>query len=638
MNVSVTISTSTKQRLSKAPSVVSLITADDIKATGATNLTEALKGVPGVYSRANLFGFRPLIYMRGANSTGTLLMVNGSPVKEFVSSSGQYWKGLPASIIDRIEIIRGPGSALFGSDASAGVINVITKTAGRIDKSEAGVRVGGFDSQTTWLQHGTNWNGFDIAFTAELAHTDGHRPYIQQAMGNTQGYADYGYGNADIRFSMAQGNWRLLADHTQKNNLGVGLTGGAYLDPLTRGSDSQTNLALLYKNESFARDWRLDAELRYRDSKFSSGDGYFEKPPGTTNFAAGQINRQRGAEQRLNFEASGLYTGLSNHAIRVGGGYVWQDQYRVEQFVNYLNPNTGATLTAAEPMLDIADSAYAFLPKKSRGNAYLFLQDVWNFANDWELTIGGRQDSYSDFGNTFNPRAALVWLTTDRLTSKLLYGEAFIAPSFLQLYSLTSTSQGNTALRPEHSKTWDLAFSYLASRDLRLGLDYYRFIQSDIIALDSASPQKYQNSGELTASGIELEAQWQAMETLRLSAALSSRKENLLDVRSFNVPKQQANLRADWMFLPKWHWNLQVNWISKHNFSSRDTTSQPIGAYTLADTTLRYVHDKQWEFAASIRNLFDKDAREYVPTTSTKLPYGLPLPRRNLFAELRYKF
>jgi len=638
MDVKVSISTNTQKTLSRAPAVVSLITAEDIKNAGATNLTEALQGVPGVYIRTNLFGFRPWVYVRGSGSANVLLMVNGAPIKEFISSSGQYWKGLPVSMIERIEIIRGPGSALYGSDASSGVINVITKTAGKINQSEAGVRVGSFDSQTTWLQHGTSWNGFDINFTAELLHTGGNNPLIEKDKAGIAGRASNGYDNADLRFSIAQGNWRLLADHTQKSNLAIGLTGGAYLDPLTRGSDSQTNLALLYKNATFAQDWGLEAELRYRDSAFSSGNGYFEQPPNPASipYPDGKINQQRGAESRLNFELSGLYTGFRNHAIRLGGGYVKQDQYQVEQFVNYLNPNTGATLAAAGPLLDISDSPYAFLPKKARTNSYLFLQDVWNFAADWELTVGGRYDNYSDFGGAFNPRLALVWQTTDRLTTKLMYGEAFRAPSYGELYAHTATSIPNAALLPESSKTSELGFSYLATRDLKLGFNYYQFIQSNIIATDSTTT--YQNTGELTSSGIELEALWQATKTLRLSGSLTDRKEDAPNVRSFNVPKQQAYLRADWAFQPKWHWNLQANWLSKHIYSTRDITSQPLGAYTLADTTLRYVHDKQWEFSASMRNLFDKDVREYVPTSSTKLPYNLPLPRRNVYAEIPYKF
>lgn len=634
----VMIASNTEQTISQAPAVVSVVTAEDIKATGATNLVEALAGVPGIHIRTSSFANRPWVYIRGAASTNTLLMLNGAPIKEFVSASGQFWKGLPVNMIERIEIVRGPGSALFGADASAGVINVITKTAGKIDRSEAGVRVGSFDSQTAWLQHGTNWNGFDIGLTAEMSHTDSYRPLItQDRISTPPARADYGYDNTDIRFSIARGNWRVLADYLEKNNIGMGLSGGGIvLDPLTRGSDRLTNLALLYRNATFSPDWEVDAELRYRDSRFSSGNGFFERPPGTAGYPDGMINQQHGAESRLNFELSGLYTGFDNHALRLGGGYVDQNQYRVEQFANYLDPTTGATLPAAGPLLDISGSPYAFLPKQARTNSYLFVQDEWNFAQDWNLTLGGRYDDYSDFGGAFNPRLALVWQTTDRLTSKLMYGEAFRAPSYFELYSRTEASVGNDGLKPELSKTWDLAFNYLAAKDLKLGFTYYQFVQSDLIALDTATPiKKYQNSDELKASGVELEAQWQASKLLRLSGMLSDRHEDSPDVRSYNVPKQQAYLRMDWAFQPKWHWNVQTNWMSKHIVKSTDTASQRIGAYALTDTTLRYQHDKQWEFAASIRNLFDVDAREYV---SSRIPANLPLTGRNMYAELRYKF
>lgn len=630
LDMNVTISTATQKKLSKAPAVVSVITADDIKATGATNLVDALQGVPGLYIRRNLFGFRPFIYMRGTNvASAALIMINGSPLKELVSSYGQYWQGLPASIIERIEIIRGPGSALYGADAASGVINIITKAAAGIHQSEAGVRAGSFDSRTAWIQHGSQWNGFDVAVTAELSHTDGHNPFIAQDKGGSAGRADYGYDNADIRFSIAQDNWRLLADHRQKSNIGIGLTGGGYLDQQTRGSDSHTELALLYKNASFAPYWGLDAEIRYRNVEFSSGDGYYEKP--------GVINQQRGAEQKFNFEVSGLYTGFRNHGIRLGGGYVWQDQFKVEQFVrNYFDPTSPTcALISDNTWYDASNSPCAFLPKKARINQYVFLQDVWTFADNWELTLGGRYDDYSDFGGTFNPRAALVWQTSDRLTTKLMYGTAFRAPSFLELYSLTSQSQGNSSLQPERFRSWEVAFSYLASRDLRLGLNVFKSTQDDVIV--SGTP--YQNSGTIESSGVELEAQWQATQALRLSAALSDRHDDLSKASqepTYTPPRQLAYLRTDWNFLPKWFWNLQANWMGKHILKTSETISQPIGAYALADTTLRYQHDRQWEFSASIRNLFDKDAREYVP--SNRLKFNLPLPGRNFWVEARYKF
>ncbi|MDO8958097.1 MAG: TonB-dependent receptor [Rhodocyclaceae bacterium] len=636
----VSISTQAQQTLSRAPSVVSVITAEDIKATGATNLAEMLQSVPGIYVRANLFGFRPQLTFRGAASQNTLLLVDGAPVKDLVWNTGIFSKPLSASLIDRVEIIRGPGSAWFGADASAGVINVITKAAAGIRQSEAGVRTGSFDTQTAWVQHGGNWNGFAIGLTAERSHTDGHRPFIAVDGQKTPlsasyapGYAGYGYDSEDIRFSIGKGHWRLQADAMRRGNIETGMTGAATLDPLTRGSDSRYNLALFYGNEAFAKDWGLNAELRYQHLDYSSGDGFLERPPGYTDgtgiYPSGQINQMRSAERRMNFEASGLYTGVRNHAIRLGGGYVRQDLYFVEHFVNYGLGPTGAPLPAGGPLVSISDSRYAFAPEKVRETRYLFLQDAWTLADHWELTAGARYDHYSDFGGTLNPRLALVWQSTERLTTKLMYGQAFRAPSYLELYALTAATKGNSSLMPERSQTWDLSFSYLASRDLKLGFNLYQFAQSDLIAQDASG--QYQNMGNNTSHGVELEAIWQAMKTVRISGNLTHRE----DSTPYNaVPKQTAYLRTDWAFMPQWNWNLQASWIGRHALEPGDPRAL-MGAYTLIDTTVRHAPRRDWELAASIRNLFDVDAREQ---SSRSLPGNLPLPRRSFYAEARYKF
>lgn len=607
MTMTVSISTSTKQTLSKAPSVVSVITADDIRATGATDLMDVLQGVPGLYVRRNQFGFKPLISFRGTDGTRTLLMINGAPAKDLVWSPGIFWKGVPANAIERVEIIRGPGSALYGSDASSGVINVVTKTAGKIQHSEAGVRLASFDSQAAWLQHGAEWNGFEIGLTVDASTTGGHRPYIASDRLGSAGEARYGWDGQDVRFSLTKDHWRLLADYTRHRNVEIGLTGGSYLDPLTRANDSQTSLALLYANETFVKDWGLNAELRYRDLEYSSGNGFWDYPPGPGQLLS-QLNS---AERRINFEASALYRGFRAHALRIGGGHVWQDLYFVSQIDNGV--------------------PVAFAPEKLRKNSYLFLQDVWTFAQDWELTAGARYDHYSDFGGTLNPRLALVWQTTDKLATKLMYGKAFRAPTFLELYADTAASDPNPGLKPERSRTWELSFSYAASRQLELGLNLFDAKLANMIALDAAS--KYQNAGEQTFQGIELEADWLAARTLKLSGNLSYRRQERSPFILYGVPTREAYLRADWQFKPKWNWNLQANWIGGRPQSVTDT--RHLGNQALVDTTIRYYHGSDWEFAASIRNLFDKVACEY---TGTRVPNFLPLPRRNLFAEVRYKF
>lgn len=643
MAVKVRISTNIEQTPAKAPSAVSVITADDIKATGSTNLVEILQSVPGIYIRYNIFGNRPLVTFRGASGTHALLMINGAPIKDLVWNSGIFWRGLPTSMIDRVEIIRGPGSALYGSDASAGAINIITKTAGKIRQTEAGARAGSFDTQSAWLAHGTEWNGFDINFTADVSRTDSHRPTIARDGQTTKdassgtsvsyapGRAEFGWENQDLRFSLAREHWRLNADFMRKSNVAVGIVGSGILDPVTRGGDTRYNLDLFYDNAEFAKDWGLNAELRYLNLDYTSGNGFQERPPGYEGtYPQGQINQQRAAERRLNFEASGLYRGFKAHALRVGGGFVSQNLYEVEHYVNYGTGPTGAALPAGGPLVSLTDTPYAFAPEKTRQIRYLFLQDVWTMAPDWELTAGARYDDYSDFGGTFNPRLALVWQSTERLTTKLMYGRAFRAPSYLELYAGAGGTLPNASLQPERSNTWDLAFSWSASKDLKLGVDFYRFVQSNLIG---ALAGRYANVGEYTARGVELEAQWQATEVLRLSGSLTRRAEDDSPYRSFNVPKQKTYARADWAFMPNWNWNLQATRIGRHILPS--TATKPLGAYTLTDTTVRYAHGRHWEFAASVRNLFDVDAREYA---SSSLPDFLPLPRRSLFAEATYKF
>jgi len=651
MEQKVSISTNTEQAFSKAPSVVSVITAEDIRATGATNLADVLQSVPGIHVRYSQFGFRPLISFRGTNDKQTLLMVDGAPMSDLMWRSGIFWKGLPTGIIDRVEIIRGPGSALFGTDASAGVINVITKVAGKIDDSEMGLRAGSFDTQNAWMQYGGEWNGFDIAMTADLLHTDGHDPHIKsdaQSRNDLKygtnaslapGDADYGWNNADLRLSLARDNWRVQFDYSEHDELQTGMTGAGALDPVTEGDDSRFGAALFYADPGFSDDWGVNAELRYRHIDYSSGDGFQEWPPGYTDttgaYPFGVFNRMESAEHGASGETSGIYRGFDEHAITLGAGFRWQDIYRVEQWVNSGVDGDGNPLPPGGPMVDLSDTPYAFAPEKSRTISYAYVQDVWGVTENLEMTTGARFDHNSDFGDSFNPRIALVWQTSDTVTTKFMYGQAFRAPNFQELYSETSFSLPNSDLDPEESETWELALSYAPRKDLRLGVNLYRYEQDDFISLQPVPGQsklRYENTGEYDVNGLELETWWQPMEELSLSGNYAYNDPDDNEFRAFGLPQHQGYLRADWRFLPDWNWNIQSNWIGKVERNPADARSD-IDDYFLTDSTLRYFGIRNWEFAVSVRNLFDEDARSY---TSSRIPDDLPLPERSFYVEARY--
>ncbi|MDX2476590.1 MAG: TonB-dependent receptor [Gammaproteobacteria bacterium] len=653
INLETSIATAARQSLTRAPAVVTVLTSDDIKATGAVNLIDVLSSVPGIYIRTDPFANRPLIHFRGAKATNTLLMVNGNPMKDLMWVFGIYWKGLPASMIDRVEIIRGPGSALFGADASAGVINVITKTAGKIEGTEVGLRLGNFNTQAASLQHGTSLNGYDIGLTAELSTTDSHNPYIASDRQTIQDQsfstsaslapanAQYGWRGEDIRLSVAREGWRLHADYMRHADLETGMTGISVLDPVTVAEDSRYNIDLLYDSKDRYEDWILSAELGYQNVDYSSGDGFQEWPAGYTNttgtWPQGVLNQMESSERSLAFETSGLYNGLTGHALRIGVGYTVQDLYSVKHMVNSgLRPD-GTLLPAGGPLVDVSDSPYAFAPEKKRRITHLFVQDVWSISSDWELTAGARYDDYSDFGDTLNPRLALVWQSTARLTSKLLYGEAFRAPSYQELFSETSRALPNDQLDPEKSSTLELSFTYATAKSLQLSMNLFHFKQSEIIQrtdVAGLSKKQFNNTGTHRTNGVEFEMMWQALEDLRVHANFSLQDQENNEFRLYQIPDESIYLRADWAFLPEWNWNIQSNWTGERPRPSADTRST-LKDYAITDTTVRYGNQKEWDFTVSIRNLFDVDAREY---SKGSLPDDFPLPGRNLYIEMHYKF
>jgi len=654
VSLETTIATASKQTTTKAPAVVTLITEEDIKATGATNLVEVLEGVPGVHIRISQFGNRPIVQFRGAKGTQTLIMIDGNSMRDLFWNFGIFWKGLPASAIERVEIIRGPGSALFGADASAGVINVITKTAASVEHSEFGARAGSFNNKSAWLEHGDSYSGYSINLTANIFETDGYNPLIEvdaqtssdNSTGSTVSYApgnaQYGWRNEDIRFSVAKNNWRLNTAYMRSSDLEIGLTGAGVLDPVTKANDRRINIDFLYNDSDLSEYWELDIELRFQQYDYASGIGFQERPPGFDDgsggiYPDGQINKQKSEERRIVFEASTLYSGFKDHSIRLGAGYTLQDLYSIMHMVNFGTGPDGNTISPGSPLVDISDSPYAFAPENERKITHIYLQDIWTISSTVELTAGARYDDYSDFGDTFNPRLALVWQSTAKLTTKLMYGQAFRPPSYRELFDETSFTTPNPDLDPERSETLDLAFSYAAHKNLQLDVNFYYFQLTDIINNNTLTGQ-FENGGDHSIRGIELEARWQASNNINLYVNYTARDQDDNNFRSYVEPDQDAYLRADWSFLPKWIWNIQSSWIGERprNISgSNPDLRQPVDAYFMTDTTLRYAANDNLEFAASVRNLFDTEAYEF---TGRSIPNDLPLPERNAYAEIRYKF
>ncbi len=661
----VTIATGDQQSTARAPSVTTVITAQDIEAMGATDLDDVLEMVPGLHVNRYPLAYLPLYIIRGIYSSQNpevLMLVNGIRISNSQEGSRSIvWGGMPVNNISRIEIIRGPGSAVYGADAFSGIINIITKTTDEIKGTETGMRLGSFGTREGWVLHGQQYGGFEVALALEYRTTDGPQNIVEA---DTQTQFDKLFGTSasfapgpvnlqrdslDTRLDISQGVWQLRAGYQGRRHVGGGAGAAQALSPASQGADDRLNADLTYHNPNFTDYWDVTTQLSYLRTAWKTDLIIF--PPGAFggSYPEGYIGNPGASEAHSRLEVSGFYAGLKNHLIRLGAGYQHDDMYETKESKNFgINPTTGTPLPPGSPIIDVTDTPYVFSPEVARRSWYLFLQDVWRLAAHWELTVGVRYDDYSDFGSTVNPRTALVWQPQPDFTGKLLYGRAFRAPAFNEL-NITSNpvALGNPNLKPETIDTWELAFDYRATETSHVALNLFKYqMQDKILYLPNPDGQtnSAQNAGTREGQGFEMEARWKLTKRSSLMANYSYVKTTAEDDHDAgNYPQHSGYLRTDWLFYPNWYLDTQLNWIAGRNRVFGDPRPT-VDDYTTIDLTVRRkdIKGSPWNFAISVRNLFDTEAREPSQGPDSNgmisLPNDLPLAGRNYFLELRYRF
>jgi outer membrane cobalamin receptor len=185
--------------LDKAAAISSVITSEDIEAMGARDLEEVLQTIPGMHVGKNPIVYVPNVRVRGVSSfygAQTLYMINGVPIQSlYVGHPSLVWAGMPLKAVERIEVIRGPGSALYGADAFSGAINIITKSAADIPKTQVGVTGGSFDTYGSWVNTAYRAGGIEGALSLEYNQTRGFKETIDS---DTQTLLDAGGTTASL--------------------------------------------------------------------------------------------------------------------------------------------------------------------------------------------------------------------------------------------------------------------------------------------------------------------------------------------------------------------------------------------------------------------------------------------------------
>jgi len=689
------IATGQKQLIAKAPAVASVITAEEIAEMGATTLEEVLETVPGIHISLSSTYLAPIISIRGIytdKNPHVLMLVNGVPITSAHLGDRGGRPSFPIRDIARIEVIRGPGSAVYGADALAGVINVITKTAEQINGTEFGFRVASFDTREGWLLHGTRWGELDVAFSLEALTTDGNGarrigsdaqsvfdasipgflkpryPDVSRAPGALETRnpetldlrLDLKYRDIQMRFW----NWR-------NDDVGTGPGIALALDPKGHADGDNYLLDLGYTTDDLSRDTTLELRASYLDQNLKSRQTIFPAgallPIGNDGninltqfepieFASGYIGNPEYYQEHIRLDAILTLNRWDNHSVRVAAGFSHQEESGEESKnfgpgvldvdnrscdSDFLDCSGIFKRVVGAPQ-DVTDTPWVFIDDVDRQVYYVSLQDQWQIANDWNLTLGVRYDDYSDFGSTVNPRAALVWEASKDLTAKLLYGRAFRAPSFAELFNKNNpVALGNEELDPEITNTYELALDYRASFDLRLGFNFFYYDIEDLIDFVPAAESGAQiadNVGQQEGTGFELETEWEPRENLTIVANYALQKSEDSDVNedAARSPEQQLYLRANWRFRQNWSVTGELNWVADRNREFGDTRSR-IDDYTLANLKLerRNVFD-HLDLSLRVRNVFDEDARE--PSPAESVPEGSLMPDDFPLEERSYHF
>jgi outer membrane receptor protein involved in Fe transport len=665
----VSIATGKKQTLIRAPAIVSVITAEDIEKTAATDIDDALEGVPGLHVARSSASYYNPIYSLGSvysiYNPETLVLLDGIPINTLYTGGRilMGYGGMSTTAVERIEVIRGPASAIvYGADALAGVINVITKKGADINGTVAGTRIGSFQQRDMWLQHGSDYDGLDIGFTVDYHGTQGQHARVAEdaqtqydKLFNTHaslapGGVDLSRRNWNINLNLEKNHWKFHSLYQKYTNIGLGAGTAQSLDPEGRYRSDRLYTDLTYHNDKWTKNWDITARASYADVAYSTERDFVVYPAGAFNGAF--PNGMRGAtgvsEQHTYFDISGIYKGIAAHEPRLGMGYRYGDLYKVTHKANFgVDPRIGQAISPTLTLTDVSGTSAAFLPTGTRKNWQIFAQDIWTINDKWELTTGVRYDNASDFGSTLNPRVGLVWQATPSITAKFLYGKAFRAPSFQELYQTNNpVALGNPNLKPESIQTWESAIDYRPSKKWHIGANVFTYRLTDkILFVPNETAQMYlaQNAGSQKGKGLVIEGGWLLSDAVSLTGNYAYQQaKDQAGYHIANVPGQDVYLRLDWQMTPSWQLNTQANWILDRRRASDDPRA-PVKDYVNVDLSLYYAtSNSPWRITLALRNLFDADVREPTPGPDAdgiiKIPYDLPMAGFNYSLGVEYRF
>jgi iron complex outermembrane receptor protein len=614
------------QPVTEAPASVSFITAEEIARYGYRTLADILDGVRGMYvtddRNFSLLGTRGFAKPGDYNSR-ILLLVNGHRVNDNVYGQAEIGAefGIDPAMFERVEVIRGPASSLYGDSAFFAVVNVITKSGASLNGASIAVDVGTLGTALTRLSAGRRLkNGLDVAASATYERSDGvERLYFPafDSPATNHGVAE-GLDGELIGQLYGQLSFKTFtftgAYGRRRRDVPTASFGTVFNE---QASPEQTIDRHTLLDAEYARSFGA-SRVRFRASfdQFSY-DGIYTRP-GTVDDPLLLIGNNSVLGRRWSAGAKLTRTLPGRQVVTLGADFI--DNVTQAQKVHFTQP--------VFTLFDI---------DRSSVQQAVYVQDEIKVRR-WLIANGGlRYDRYKDFQRV-TPRAALIATPSANQSFKYLYGRAFRAPNEYEQNSFYFGAGGKT-LQPESIDTHELVWERYTNDWLRTSVSTYWYKASRLITLtpdpSTFFTTTYINGGEVRARGLELEAQMRLVGGLQglMSYALQRARDVETDTTLVNSPAQIGKMR------------LSVPGPSRRSFlsaeliamgSRRSLAGVRLAPSATVSLTMIVPLPNAFEFVGSARNLFDVDYAD--PASADHRQDVIPQNGRTLRIGLRWKF
>ena len=594
----VVTATLTARPKASTPAFTTILTEKDIAKAPVNSLPDLLRETVGVNNVTDANG-RDEIQIRGLDGRYTLILVDGKRV----SSSGALWRGsdfdlstIPLAGIERVEIVRGPMSALYGSDAMGGVINIITKRPTKEWHGEVTgeYRVIGAGDEGTQRKVGASLSGalsdqVTLSMAGEAYDRDAW--FTHSASDPTESPALEGKKSRNFTSTLAV---QLTPEQSLDVDLGYnydkrpwGLNNYVYYPAYDYESYSYStqdierlSLGLTHKG---TWSWgKTVAFLKHEHSDIYDYDTDYNSP-------------QKRNYKELNTYAKAYgVSKLGEHTVTAGVDYRRQD---IEDAATYLQSG------------EVSTDQFA-----------VFGQDELGLGDAWLLTVGGRVDHHDTFGNHFSPKVYLNYFLADGVTIKGGVSRAFKAPDAYQMskeYSIISCGgscylSGNPDLTPETSTSYEIGVELTKPGWHASAVFFHNDVKDMIVAVyDSSVPSReWTNIAKAKTSGIELEGAIDLTSTVSLNGNLTIQKADYTDqtgatTKLENRPDQKAMLGVNWKAMENFTAGLSVNYIGNQYYEDEE-----LPAYTRFDLTTATRVGKALTLRAGIKNVTDVNLKD----------------------------